>query len=336
MKRYKQFDVFVVWLLIQCAGFAGCAAQDSFGTDQLHLNKIIGLPGVKGRIDHMDINLKDQVVYMAALGNNSLEVVDLVKGKAIHSIMELDEPQGVGYIPQTTEIFVANGGSGDCIFFNAYTFEKVATIHLESDADDVRYDSTEQKIYVGYGKGGIAVIDAVTHRQMEDIKLSAHPESFQLDKRLSLLFVNLPDAHMVGVVDLKKLRLVSKWEVNTASANFPMAVDTVGHRVFVGYRHPSRLIVYDGRTGKKLSSGEMTGDADDLYYDEGKVFVSGGAGAISIFQEQGDQVYKQIANIPTRSGARTSLLVPQLHLLIVGARAVSGEPAGLLVYTLTQ
>lgn len=328
-------------------GFSGCSAQPSYGTDQLRLVQTIPMAGVKGRIDHLDVNLKDGVVYVAALGNNTLEVVDLAAGRVIHSITGLDEPQGVGYIPSTGEVVVANGGSGDCYFYNARTWEKVATVRLGSDADDVRVDSAAGRVYVGYGSGGIAVIDAGTHRQVGDIKLPAHPESFQLDKGLRLLFVNIPDAHIVGVVDLEKSLLVGKWENGTASANFPMAVDTARHRVLVGYRHPAKLVVYDGLTGKVLGSGVMTGDADDLYYDDatGKIFVSGGAGAVSVFGEddgaqqpgggqQGNGAYRQMANIPTRSGARTSLLVPGRRMLVVAARAGSGEPAGLLVYQL--
>lgn len=326
-----------VLLLAFCVGSSGCSAQKPFGTDQLSLTSTIPLPGVKGRIDHLDVDLKDRVVYVAALGNNTLEAVDLTTGKMIHTIKDLDEPQGIGYIPQSGEIVVANGGNGDCYFYNARTFEKVATIHLGADADDVRYDSATEKIYIGYGNGGIAVIDAISHRQVGDIKLPAHPESFQLDKSLQRLFVNLPDAHIVGVVDLTQSLLVSRWQ-NSASANFPMAIDRATHRVFVGYRHPARLVVFDGQTGKELASVPMTGDADDLYNDEasGKVYVSGGEGTISIFLNQAKGEYKQTANIPTRAGARTSLLVPSLQILVVGARPVSGQPANLLVYTIKQ
>ncbi len=104
-------------------------------------------------IDHLDVNLKDRVVYTAALGNNTLEAIDLTTGKIIHTIKDLDEPQGIGCIPQSREIVVANGGNGDCYFYNARTFEKLATIHLAADADDVRYDSANKKIYIGYGHG---------------------------------------------------------------------------------------------------------------------------------------------------------------------------------------
>jgi len=324
-------------IVLTCNNCFSCKGQPVFGSNLLHLEKTIPMPDVKGRIDHMDINLKDQALYVAALGNNTVEAVDLKNGKVIHSIKNLDEPQGVCYIPQQQEIFVANGGSGDCFFYNAHSFEKLATVHLGSDADDVRYDSAERKIYVGYGAGGIAVIDAVSHQQTGDVKLPGHPESFQIDKKLRLLFVNVPDAHMIGVIDLTQLKLIDKWVRHSPTANFPMALDSNQHRLFIGYRHPSKLLVMDGKTGQEITANTMVGDADDLYYDSetAKVFVSGGEGYINIFQD-GASVYKQIANIATGTGARTSLLVPELKLFVLAARASSGGTAKIIVYKTAQ
>ena len=325
-----------IFLLIAVLGnsLSACKSQTDFGANLLQLEKTISLPDVKGRLDHLDINLADQVVYLAALGNNTVEVIDLRNGKVIHRISGLDEPQGVCYIPGQQEIMVANGGNGDCYFYNARSFEKVATVHLSSDADDVRYYPEEGKVYVGYGSGGIAIIDASTHKQIGDIKLPGHPESFQIDRKLNRLFVNVPDAKMVGVINLSQMKLEEKWTRYSPVANFPMAVDTVLHHLFIGYRHPSKLVVLDALTGKDISINSMTGDADDLYYDHvsSNVYVSGGDGAISIFQQQSSNGFKQVANISTSSGARTSLWVPELNLFILAARASSGEPAKLLIY----
>ena len=330
----KKYKTAIILMVVTCIIFNGCSGQSEYGTNLLHIEKTIPLPNVKGRIDHMDIDPEDRVLYVAALGNNTVEAVDIRSGKIIHSITGLDEPQGVAYIPQTKEIFVANGGSGDCYFYNSHTFEKVATIHLSSDADDVRYDSAAKKIYVGYGAGGIAVIDADNHLQTGDVKLPGHPESFQIDKQLQLMYVNVPDAHMVAVINLAQLKLKDKWVRTSPAANFPMALDTERHRVFIGYRHPSTLIVLDGKTGAEINSNKMAGDADDLYYDKrtAEIFVSGGEGYISIFKQEGNNQYKQVANIATSSGARTSLFVAELKLFILAARASSGKPANILIY----
>lgn len=329
---------FLFILLVSMYSFTNCKSQSTFGEKHLQLNKTIELPNVNGRIDHIDNNLKEKIVYVAALGNNTLEVVDLTNGKVIHSIHGLNEPQGVGYIPQTDEIFVANGGSGDCYFYNASTFEKTASIHLSSDADDVRYDSANQKIYVGYGEGGIAIIDANTHKQTGDVKLTAHPEGFQIDNKANTIWVNVPEKNMIGVIDLKHFKLIKSWKRNSPSANFPMSLDVQNNRAFIGYRLPAKLVVLDMVTGKEISSNNMVGDVDDLYYDNNKkrVYISGGGGYINIFQQEDTGAFKQITNMRTRSGARTSLLIPQLQMFVLAERARGSNPAGLIIYNTSR
>jgi DNA-binding beta-propeller fold protein YncE len=321
-----------LFIFLSFCSFA-CKGQGTFGENYLAVYKSIPLPGVKGRMDHMDVNLKDQVVYIAALGNNTLEVVSLADGKVLHSIAGLDEPQGVCYIPQTKEIFVANGGSGDCYFYNAANYKKIATVHLSSDADDVRYDSVSQKIYVAYGSGGIAIIDAGNHHEAGNIKLPSHPEGFQVDKRNGLLYINLPNTGVIGVADIGKLKLVSEWNKNYRQGNFPMAIDSGGSKLFIGYRHPATLVVMDTKTGKRIAEEKLSNDTDDLFYDaaNNRVYASCGGGYLNIFQLQGTGHYQQIANIPTRSGARTSLLIPPLHLFVVCEPAHSMQ-AALVVY----
>lgn len=114
IKLTQWFEI-ISYLVCTCC-LPGCKGQESFGTDYLKLEKVIEMPGVSGRIDHMAINLKDQVVYMAALGNHSIEVIDLRKGAVIHSIKGLNKPQGVAYIPEHNEFVVANGSNINCVF----------------------------------------------------------------------------------------------------------------------------------------------------------------------------------------------------------------------------
>jgi hypothetical protein len=335
MKPGKYLIILIGLLL---ALMMSCHGQAVSGKQYLQLEKEIAMPGVMGRIDHIDINIKSQIAYLAALGNNTIEVVDLKAGKIAGTISGLDEPQGVAYITRHNELFVANGGTGECFFYNATSLQKIASLKLSGDADDVRYDANADKIYVGYGSGGIAIIDGQSHKQTGDIKLPAHPESFQLDIKAGKLWVNLPGSGMIGVADLRQLKLTAKWSKIFPRANFPMAYDQDQHRIIVGYRLPARLIIYDSETGKEVFTAPMIGDADDLYWDQHtkSIYISGGSGAVNIFKRTGNTDYRQIANIPTRSGARTSLLVPEFGILLIAARAESGQNAALLVYKTVQ
>jgi DNA-binding beta-propeller fold protein YncE len=328
----------IAFLFFMCMSGTSCYSQNETGSQLLKFEKEITLSNVKGRIDHIDINIKYQIAYIAALGNNTLEIVDLKSGKVTDSIKGLDEPQGVAYISKHQEILVANGGTGECGFYNALTLKKTGSIKLADDADDVRYDSGADRIYVGYGSGGIAIFNAADHKQVGNITLPAHPESFQLDPKKYKLWVNLPGSGMVGVADLKQLKLIAKWSKLLPRANFPMAYDEAQHRIIVGYRLPAKLIVYESGTGKEIFSSSMVGDVDDLYWDQASksIFISGGGGAVNIFKQTGNATYQKIADIKTRSGARTSLLVPELNLFLIAARANGDQKAALLVYKINQ
>jgi DNA-binding beta-propeller fold protein YncE len=321
-------------LLFTCFFGASCHSQKTFGEDQLILKQEIVLPNVEGRIDHMDADTKKQVVFMSALGNNSVEIVDIKNGKHLFSIKKLSEPQGVIFIPQTNELMVANGGNGRCQFYDTETFQLKGMIELGSDADDIRYDSTNKKIYVGYGSGGIAVIDPLKYQKTADIKLPEHPEGFQIDYGLKKLFVNVPDAKQIDVIDLNSAKVIANWKTEY-NANFPMAIDESTHIIFVGYRHPARLVAIDENTGKTIAVSDLIGDSDDLYYDQRskKIYASGGSGAINIYKFENSGL-KQIASIETRSGARTSLFIPALNTFILAERAGGNEPARLSVFNI--
>ncbi len=315
-----------------------CKGQTQFGQDKLKVEKVIEMPGVAGRIDHMAINLNHKILYVAALGNNTVEAIDLNKGTVIQSIKGVGEPQGIAYIPAQNEIVVASGENGDCVFFNAATFKRVATVHLAGDADNIRYDATERKMYVGYGNGGMAMIDPVTYKQIGDVKLPAHPESFQLDKKNNKLYVNLPDDHSIAVIDLKSFKVVDTWKINKLRANFPMTLDTASNDVIIGYRHPAVLVVYDSKTGNEITRNELVDDVDDVFYDAAKqqVLASGGGGYINIFQKTPDNSYKLVSNIASRAGARTSFLIPSLRTFIVAERAEGGKNAAIVVYKIND
>jgi DNA-binding beta-propeller fold protein YncE len=280
----------------------------------------------------MDINLSKQLLYVAALGNNSLETVDIQNGRTVHSVQNLDEPQGVAYITSTNEVFVANGGNGICCFYNAADFEKTANISLGSDADDVRYDARDKKIYVGYGQGGLAIIDVLTHQIIAKIALPAHPEGFQIDKQLNKVFVNVPGATQIDVIDLQTRSIAAKWRT-AYRANFPMAVDTSRHILFIGFRNPAKLVAINAVTGAKIAEADLVTDVDDLFFDgeAGKVYASGGGGYINIFSYS-NSTLRKTANIGVRNGARTSLLIPSMQLFIIAERARAGQAAALSIF----
>ncbi len=321
--------IFSFWLI-------GCQAQKPTQNKTLHLDTSISMPNVHGRIDHLAFDGKTKKIFVAALGNNTVEVVDLNSSKVIHTIKGLSEPQGIVYIPENNVVFVSNGGNGECIAFDADTYKKMATVKLEGDADNVRYDANDKRIYVGYGDGGIAIIDASTYKLIADVKFSGHPESFQIDRTSKRIYVNVPDEKHIVVIDLEKELVVDSWKVTVASSNFPMCLDEPNKRLFIGCRHQPKLLIIDTQTGKTISSYDIDRDIDDVFFDIQKkqIYLSCGGGYLDVFAQKDLNTYISVEKISSSSGARTSLFVPELNQLVVASPSGLSSDAVLLVYTI--
>jgi len=329
---------FKLLLLCFLACCSSCSGQNEFGNHYLVLEKTIPLPDVSGRIDHLAFNEGRQLIYMAALGNHTVEIIDLPGGKVIHSIKGLHEPQGVEYLSFSNTIFVANGGTGICNFFDATTFQPITSLDFKDDADDVRYAAGNKTIYVGYGEGGIGIINEELKREIGRIAFTGHPEGFQVDSRSNKIWVNVPDAHAIEVLDGEHLKVTDQWKIDDLNANFPMAYDSVSRRLFIGFRSPSRLVVFESETGKRIASLPCPGDTDDVFYDAvtKRIIVSGGSGYVDIFQKNNENDYSAIAHIATRKGARTSLWIPSNHEFILAVPRNNGQAAELRVYKMAQ
>ncbi len=328
MKQKIFFQTFIA------LSFCSCNAQTQLKNNSLKFITSISLPDVSGRIDHLAFDKTHQIVLVAALGNNTIETVDLKNKKVIHSIKNLHEPQGVVFVSESNTIFVANGDNGECDSFNATIFQKTNTIKLPGDADNVRYDATAKKIYVGYGNGGIAIVDATSFTLLNEIQLDAHPESFQIDKDANKIYVNVPDEREIEIIDLQKNVVIDKWKMTEATSNFPMALDSVNHRLFIGCRHPAKLLVIDTQTGKTISAFNIDDDTDDVFYNSNnkEIYVSCGGGYVNVFKQKDANTYITNGNISVRSGARTSLFIPLLNQLIVAAPSHLDKDAVLFIY----
>jgi DNA-binding beta-propeller fold protein YncE len=305
-------------------------AQDS---SLPRLEKTIPLPGVKGRIDHLAFDGDHQRLYVAALGNNTVEIVDVKGGTVLHSIGGQAEPQGLLYEPQRKRLWIANGGDGSVRIFDAMTFEQVRLIALGDDADNIRRDLVTGRVLVGYGSGGIAIFDPDGNK-LGDIKVDAHPESFQLERYGNRMFVNLPGSHKVAVIDRAAASVVASWPTDGAQSNFPMALDEADARLMIVCRSPAVLLVLDTRSGAVVAKLPTVGDSDDVFYDRNsrRIYVSGDDGAIAVYQQQGADEYSKVAEMQTVKGARTSLFVPELGRLFVAARQEGASAAAILVY----
>ena len=305
----------------------------------LVLTGAIPLPNVQGRIDHFGFDPKGRL-FISAFGNNTEEVIDISAGRVAHSIGGIPKPQGVAYSAELNKLFVGSD-EGKLYIYDGASLDLIASVDFGDDVDNLRYDGASKRIYVGYGDeeaGAIGVVDATTNKRLdEDFKLGAHPESFQLETSGANIYVNLPDLKQIAVIN-RSTHAISRWPL-TLESNFPMALDEADRRLFVVTYAPPRLAVLNANSGHVVAVLPCAQGSDDVYYDSTRkrVYVPGGEGYVSVFQQTDADHYEVRAKIPSSLGARTAGYFGKgrkgfdRFYLAVPARADRG--AEVLIYT---
>ena len=137
--------------LLACNAGALFSAESG---ESLKLVNTIPLPGVKGRFDHFAMDTNGHRLFVAALGNDTVEVIDVAAGKRVQTIRGLRKPTGVAFLAAENQIGAANGNDGTFRVYDGKTYEQRARVEGLDDADNVRRDGKTGLIYVGYGNGG--------------------------------------------------------------------------------------------------------------------------------------------------------------------------------------
>jgi len=341
MRKFLPIGVIAVIYIIASSIHAKAPQQSK---DPLRLIQTISMPNVKGRIDHMDVDLKGKRLFVAGLENGTVEVIDLKGGKWIHSISGIKTPQGIAYVPSLNKLFIANENDDSLKVFRGDTLVLLNTIPLELGSNRVTYDPHAEHLYVGYGgasakkdNGEVGIIDAKTDKLIGNVPVGIRPAEILIDKSGQTLFVFESRGSKIQVVDPRKGQVLSTWPVSSQRPG-DGAFDEPNHRLLIGTRMPPSLVVMDSTSGKEVASIPTVEGMDGVYFDAGhkRVYVSGGrdndVGYVFVYRQLDSDHYEQIGKIPTRSGAGTSFWSPELNRYFVAAPANDKEEAAILVF----
>lgn len=284
----------------------------------------IALPDILGRFDHLAVDVARRRVFVAERGNDSVGVVDLAQQKLVRRLPHLKEPQGLGYVPSSDTLYVSSGLDGLVRLFQGPSLAAGPTIALGQDPDDIRVDAAASLVYVGYGTGALAVIDDATRKPRAPIRLREHPEGFAPTPDGKRLFVNVPAARQLAVIDLAAGKVAATWLMQDGHDNFPLAL--ADDRVITVFRDPPLVAALSAKDGKTLTTLPTCKGADDVFVDatRHRLYVICGEGVVDVLESRGGS-YARLAQVPTGPGAGTGLFIPELDRLVV---AVPPTPPG--------
>ena len=299
----------------------------------------------EGRIDHFACDPAHKLLFVACLGEDCVLIIDAFAGRVVRILRDgLSRPQGVLFVAETNRLYVANAADGVVVVFDALTWERVGSIDLGDEADNLRYDG-DGRVFVGFGEGAIGVIEdgTVRHDSATDLPCGEHPESFQLERRgeARRIWVNVADRREVLVLDRSGAAPPLHWALpDGLGGNFPMHADEDARLLFVGVRapaHRSCILVLDLDSGEELRRVACAGDMDDLCFDarRSRLYVVSGTGRVVVLGRESAAErasFAPICELETALGARTGFFYTERDSLYVAAPTSGGMPSRLLVF----
>jgi DNA-binding beta-propeller fold protein YncE len=313
-------------------------------TPLLQLVRQIPIPGVKGRLDHMDVDAKGQRLFLSGLENGTVEIIDVKSSQWVRSISGFKKPQGIAFVAALHKLFVASGDDAMVRVFDSETYTLRDSIQLETGPNRLAYDSRSKLLYVGYGGkdagkdyGEIAVVDAKVDKKVGEIRVAAHPAELLLDAAARRLFALEPAVNSVQVIDTNQRAVTATWPVSSQRPG-DAALDEATHRLVLGTHVPPEMVVIDARTGQEIAALPTVDGMDGVYFDSGRkrIYISGGrgydTGSVWVYQQRDPDHYDLVGKIPTRPGAGTSFWSTDLDLYFVAAPAYQHDEAAILVF----
>src|SRR3984957_17056928 len=346
-------------LTLCCVGLVFAPVMLAHGQDKptLRLVPTIPLSGVGGRLGHMAVGFGKKRLFVSAVGNGTLEVLDLGAGKVINSIPGIKDAQDALFLGGQFNKLYVSSLDGTLRIFQGETFRLIQALKIEPDPNRLLYDAATDLIYFGYG-GQNAGFDAYGRVGIIQAKRGAPSDQFVADMiaptyrpghlaEMAMeddgkLLVCDSRADAMFQFDTRKRELLKSWPARGDGAG-DMSLDRARHRLFVGTRVPPEMTVYDSVSGKEIASLPGPDTMDGVYYDPElkRIYMSGGRwygspeaspGWVYVYQQQDADHYELVSKVKTRPGSGTSLFVPHLNRLYVASQAIADQEAAILVF----
>ncbi len=306
--------------------FAAAAVAAADAPKGYHLIKTVPIPG-DGGWDYLVVDAASRRVYVSHASR--VEVLDADSGAVVGQIPDTAGVHGIAVASDLGRGFTSNGRADNVTVFDLKSLKPLGTVPTGKNPDSIIYDQATKRVFAFNGRDASAtVIDAAASKVAGTIALGGQPE-FAAADGVGHVFVNLEDQDEVLRLDAKEMKVLDRWKIAPATAPCSMAIDSVNHRLFVGCRSKS-LVVLDAETGKVAATLPIGDRVDAGAFDpESKlVYCSCGDGTVTVIHQETPYRYAMLETIKTRPQSKTMALDPKTHKLYLPAAEYKAATGG--------
>jgi DNA-binding beta-propeller fold protein YncE len=284
---------------------------------------------VKGRFDHLIVDLKGHRLFTTPQASKAVLVFDLKTRQLIHTIPGIEIPHHLLYREDLNRLYVTDGGGGGALkIFDGKTYDLIKSVKLLPDTDPSIYDPATKLIYVENGGkdadmaySTVNVIDTTSGENLGSLTVdSPGLDGMAIEKSSPKLYeADVARNRIIGI-DRVARKVIATWPITLGKTCVTLALDEPHHRLFAGCRS-GQIVVFDTENGKELQALPINQGIDDLDFDakSKRLYAAcpGGDGSVDVYEQTDPDHYKSLGQVPTGPGARTGDLVLELNRYFV-------------------
>ena len=293
----------------------------------------IPLGSVAGEINALAMDYANQRLFVLEGSAGKLAAVDLNAGAVVQTLDGLSAPQGLARDPQDDRLYVANG-NGRFVVYQGAPLKPAPDLAVGADLGPPLYDAGSERVYLGYQKRRIAIIDTTHNKLWESIRLDGAPGPLALEDGGSRIFAGAVGEKRILVADRDGNKQTGSWDSGNNADPAALALDEDAGRLLAAFRQPAALAWLDLANGNVKGQVDACAKPGALLADSGRgrVYLACGEGRIEVFQRAAGGSYAKTGTVDTVPGATAALLVPTSGRIYLAAPAASGHAAEIRIY----
>jgi DNA-binding beta-propeller fold protein YncE len=247
----------------------------------------VRLPGSPSRFDYQAVDPTRRRIYVAHLGANQLDVVDLDHLTAVGAVDHVANVHGVQAAPDLDLVYASATGADEVIAIDTTTLEVRFRVPSGDFPDGLAYDPTDSRVFVSNKNNGtITALDAQTGQLTQIIKLSRETGNVVYDAVDPAAFAAVRPPDELVRVDPSNGAITARTRLRGCNGAHGLYIEARVRLAFVACERNARLAVVDLMTMRQSSLAKVGNNPDVLAYDNElrRLYVASESGIVSVFE----------------------------------------------------
>jgi DNA-binding beta-propeller fold protein YncE len=255
----------------------------------------VRLPGRSSRFDYQSIDAPGRRLYIAHLGDSTLDVIDLDALTVVATVPELADVHGVLAAPEIGRVFASATGTNELVTLNASSDQIIARTPTGQFPDGIAYDPSDDLVLVSNKNAGSeTLIEGRSGRVVRTLQLGDEVGNVAYDPSSALAYVAVRPPDQLVAFDPTIGTITDRIRLDNCHGAHGVYVQPQTQQAFVACENNAKVVLVDLRNHRQITAESVGNNPDVLAYDPNlsRLYVAAESGVVTAFSTTPTRLHK--------------------------------------------